>query len=269
MRAWRPLWAWIVVPLVLVVLLGVVAGAVWWRWDTARQPTVADAVPAMRRAVAEAVVAAGPTAVVAVSRVVRSSVCRLNALRDGGVFTAKVDVYTGPGAEEALVDQVEQRLAGRYPARRGAASSGVRPLEADAGPGVLLAVRRVDAGWLTISARTGCSLGTAPPPATPPATGTGAAAITTAFAALGTRPASFVEHRLDCPSGQIVTVAAVSEPADSSALAQRLSAVVPPGARRVPAGASNRVTYREGPVSVVVAASDDGTTVTAQHTVGC
>lgn len=266
-RAWRPRWAWIVTSLMVVAGLVAAGGAVWWRWDTARRPAVDDAVPAMRQAVVAAVTAAGPAAVVALSRVVRSSACRLGPLREGGVFTAKADLYTDPGREEALVDLVERGLAGRYPARRAPAVSGVRALEADPAPGVSLAVRRVDAGWLTVSARTGCSLGAAPAPAAPPAGSDGAAAVTTIFAALGTRPASFVEHRLDCPTGPVVTVAAVSEPADSAGLAERV--VVPPGARRVPAGASNRVTYRDGAVSVIVAAADDGTTVTAQHTVGC
>jgi hypothetical protein len=259
---------WILVPLV-VLGVGVVAAVVWWRWDTARQPAVLDAVPTMRRAVADAVVAAGPGAASAISGVVRSSQCRISAVRQGGVFTARADLYTDPGGEDALITGIAEQLSDTYPVRRGAAVSGTRPLEADVGQGVRLAVRRLGAGWLTVSARTGCSLGTVAGQQSPPAGGPAAAAITATFAALGTRPASFVAHQLDCPGGSLITVAAVSEPVDSAGLRARLAAAVPVGARRFASGESNRVAYRNGAVSVIVAASDDGTTVTGQYTAGC
>jgi hypothetical protein len=122
---------WVLAPLV-VVAGGVAAGAAWWRWDTARQPTVGDAVAVMDRAVADAVVAAGPEAAVAVSSVVRSAVCRINAFRQGGVFTANADLYTDPGGEDGLITVMAQRLSPAYPVRRGAAVSVVRPLQAGA-----------------------------------------------------------------------------------------------------------------------------------------
>jgi hypothetical protein len=259
---------WILGPL-LVVGVGAVAAVVWWRWDTARQPVVVDAVPMMRKAVADAVTAAGPEAAVAVSGVVRSSQCRINAFRDGGIFTARADLYTDPGGEDALITGIVQQLSGAYAVRRGAAVSGTRPAEADLGQGVRLTVRRIGAGWLTVSARTGCSLGAAPGQQTPPADSAGVAAITATFAALGTRPASSVQHRLDCPGGSLITVAAVSEPVDSARLGTRLAAVVPAGARQFESGSSNRVVYRAGEVSVIVAASDDGSTVTSQYTTDC
>jgi hypothetical protein len=259
---------WILIPLI-VVGVGAVAAAIWWRWDTARQPAVLDAVPTLRRAVAEAVVAAGPDAAAAVSGVVRSSQCRINAVREGGTFTARADLYTDPGAEDALITGIAERLSGTYPVRRGTAVSAVRPLEADVGQGVRLAVRRLGAGWLTVSARTGCSLGAVAGQQSPPAGSPGVAAVTATFAALGTRPAAFVAHQLDCPGGSLITVAAVSEPVDSARLAERLAATVPAGARRFASGESNRVVYRDGAASVIVAASDDGTTITSQHTTGC
>ena len=62
-QAWRPLLMWIAIPLMMLLLgLAVVVAVGLWRWDTARQSEVTDAVPAMRRAVADAVVAAGPGA---------------------------------------------------------------------------------------------------------------------------------------------------------------------------------------------------------------
>jgi hypothetical protein len=67
----------------------------------------------------------------------------------------------------------------------------------------------------------------------------------------------------------MTTTAAVSEPADSARLAERLSATVPAGARVFASGTSNLVAYRDGAVSMIVAASDDGATITGQHTTAC
>ena len=117
---------------VLVVLAGgVAAGAAWWRWDTARRPQVRDVVAAMTRAVADAVTAAGPSVVVAVSGVVRSTDCEINAVRRGGLFSANADLYTRPGEEEDVVTAMAQALSRSYEVRRGVAASGFRPLEAD------------------------------------------------------------------------------------------------------------------------------------------
>lgn len=261
----------LLLPLVAAVLVaaGTWAVAAWWRWDTARQPTVRDAVTAMDRAVADAVVAAGPAAAVAVSGVVRSSVCRINFLHSGGAFTANADLYTDPGTEDTLITRIAQQLSGAYPVRRGPAVSGIRPLVADLAGGVELSVRSLGGGWLVVSARTGCSLGSATAPASPQAGAAATAGITALFAQLGTKPASFTEHRLDCRAGAIVTVAAVSEPVDSADLSRRLAAAVPAGVHPFAAGGSNRVAYRNGDVSVVVAASDDGTSVTSQYTTTC
>ena len=260
----------IIVAAVTVVAVGGAAAAVaWFRWDTARQPTVRDAVAAMDQAVADAVGAAGPQAAVAVSGVVRSTVCRINFLHSGGVFTANADLYTDPGAEDSLITGMAQRLSGPYQVTRGPAVSGVRPLVADLPGGVELSVRSLGGGWLVVSARTGCSLGAQAAQASPPAGDAATAGITALFAKLGTRPASFSEHRLACRSGAIVTVAAVSGPVDSADLGRRLASAVPAGAHPFEAGDSNRLAYRDGDVSVVVAASDDGTAVTSQYTTTC
>jgi hypothetical protein len=260
----------IVVVTVLVLLAGgVAAGAAWWRWDTGRQPQVRDAVAAMTRAVADAVTAAGPSVAVAVSGVVRSTDCEINLLRGGGIFTAGADLYTRPGEEEDVVTAMAQALSGAYAVRRGVAVSGFRPLEADLPPGVRLSVRRLSQGRLGVSARTGCSLGSAPAPADDPMDPAARDAVTALFTSLGTRPASFTTHRLPCAQGSISTVAAVSEPADTTDLSARLSAVVPASAGLFDPGDANLVVYREGPVSVVIAASDDGTSVTGQYTVAC
>lgn len=82
--------------------------------------------------------------------------------------------------------------------------------------------------------------------------------------------ATLTDQRVSCAAGgEVDTVGAVSEPVDSGDLAGRLSKIVPAGAHRFTAGESNRVVYRDGPVSVIVAASDDGAAVTAQYTTVC
>ena len=255
---------------VLVVLAGgVAAGAAWWRWDTARRPQVRDVVAAMTRAVADAVTAAGPSVVVAVSGVVRSTDCEINAVRRGGLFSANADLYTRPGEEEDVVTAMAQALSRSYEVRRGVAASGFRPLEADPAAGVRLSVRRLSQSRLGVSARTRCSLGSVPSPAAEPVDPAAREAVTRLFAALGTRPASFTTHRLPCAQGSITTVAAISETADTAGLADRLSGVVPADAGLFDAGEANLVVYRAGQVSVTVAASDDGTAVTSQYTVAC
>jgi hypothetical protein len=253
----------------LAVAGGVTAGVAWWRWDTARQPTVGEAVAAMDQAVADVVVAAGPDAAVAVSGVVRSSVCDINALRTGGIFTASADLYTDPGGEDDLITAIAQRLSGSYAVRRGVAVSGVRPLQAGVAGRVQLSVRKLSAGWLGVSSRTACSLGAAPAPVPAASGGSSTAGLIALFARLGTQPASISEHRLACAGGAVVTVAAVSRPVDSAGLNQRLTDAVPAGARRFASGRSNRVVYRDGDVSVIVAATDDGTAVTGQYTTTC
>lgn len=262
--------ALIAVVAVLALLAGAAAaGVAWWRWDTGRQPQVRDVVVAMTRAVADAVTAAGPSVVVAVSGVVRSGGCDLNPLRHGGLFSANADVYTRPGEEDDVVTAMAQALSRTYQVRRGVAASGFRPLEADPAPGVRLSVRRLSQGWLGVSARTGCSLGSISSPAGEPVDQAARDAITALFARLGTSPATFTTHRLPCAQGSITTVAAISAPADTADLDARLSGAVPATAGLFDPGDANRVVYREGPVSVTVAASDDGTAVTGQYTVAC
>ena len=56
---------------------------------------------------------------------------------------------------------------------------------------------------------------------------------------------------------------------DAADLSDRLGDAVPAEAGLFDPGDANRVVYRAGPVSVVLAASDDGTSVTGQYTVAC
>jgi hypothetical protein len=250
---------------ILAALTG--AGAVWWHWDTGRQPQVRAVVTTMNRAVADVVVAAGSNAAVAVSPVVRTTDCHLGFLRTGGIFSARADLYTNPGDEDSLITTIARGLPSGYAVTRGASTTGAGSLQAAAGA-VSVSVQRISPGWLGVIARSACSLGTAkaPPPA---ATGPATSALTGLLAQLGTKPASSTEQQVSCATGDIVTVSTVSEPVDSSALATRLAKAVPTTATRFASGDSNRVVYRDGSTSVIIAASDDGTSVTAQYTTAC
>lgn len=252
----------------VVVAVGVGAATVWWRWDTGRQPHVDEVVADMNHAVADVVVAAGPDAAVAVSPVVQSAQCRLG-LHRGGIFSSRADLYADPGSEDSLISSIAQRLPGRYAVTRGPAVAGVRALQADLGGQVTVSVRRLSPGWLSVAARSGCSLGTAAEPSAPAAATAATTALTTLLGSLGTRPAALTERRVHCANGDIVTMAAVSEPVDTSQLGKRLTGVIPAGAHQFTAGDANRISYRTGGVSVIVAASDDGTAVTAQYTTVC
>jgi hypothetical protein len=267
---WRRLLIRVVAPLGAVALLGTAGTLAWWSWDAARQPEVTDAVPVLRRALADTVTAAGQDAAAAIGGVARSAQCQINPLRTGGVFTARADLYTDPGGEDDLITGIATRLSGSYPVTRGTALSGVRPLTADAGQGVRLAVRRLGPGWLSVTARSGCSRGSVPDPQAPPPNDPGVAAVTATFAALGGAPRNFVANTLECPGGGALnTVSGVSQPMESAGLDRRLAGKVPADARRFASADSNRVAYRAGAVSVIVAASDDGTTVTGQYTTAC
>ena len=254
-----------------VVAAGVLGGAVagWWRWDTARRPQVGPVVADLNAAVADVVVAAGDGAAVAVSPVVESARCRLG-LHHGGLFSARADLYTDTGGEDALITGIAQRLPARYAAGRGPAVAGVRTLRAGLGDGVSLSVSRLSPGWLAVVARSACSLGRVAAPSPPAGATAATTALTRMLGSLGTRPATLSDQHVSCAAGgQIDTVDAVSEPVDSGGLAGRLNGIVPTGAHRFAAGDANRVVYREGAVSVIVAASDDGTAVTAQYTTVC
>jgi hypothetical protein len=145
-----------------------------------------------------------------------------------------------------------------------ALSGGARPLAATVRGGVQLSLRQLGDGWLVVSATTGCTAGpdqsadASPPPDDP-----ALPAITGLLAAVGTRPASWSTVSLGC----VRTVAAVSDRTDSGRLAQRLAA--PADARVFSVATSNRVAWRSGATSVILAPSDDATTINIRHTTSC
>ncbi|HKS99781.1 MAG TPA: hypothetical protein VJT31_09655, partial [Rugosimonospora sp.] len=140
----------------------------------------------------------------------------------------------------------------------------VRPLTATVGAGVRLTVTRVGDGWVGATAQTDCRA-TLP---TSPAAGSGEVPgdIATLYRALGTAAAGWHTDAVPCPAGQIATTDAYSTATDTGGLVGRLAAAVPAGGRRF-ANPGNRLIWRQGGTSVIVAASDDGTSVTVQRTV--
>lgn len=258
----------LLVALLVIVAVAVPAGvgAAMWRAYTRRQPTVTDAVPAMDRAIADVLAAAGPDPAVAVTGMVRVAVCRLDAIRTGGRYNRVASLYTTRGDEDTLITRITQALPAGYRASRGAGPAGqAAPMTADAGRDVHLSVRQAGYGWVTATAATGCTTGpgnvitSSPGPGEP-----GLAAITGVLTQLGTRLASAHRNSLTCPAGAIVTIAAVSATTSTEHVADRVQ--VPPGARRISLS-TDEVAYRQGAVSLVVAVSDDGTAITVRHTV--
>jgi hypothetical protein len=85
---------------------------------------------------------------------------------------------------------------------------------------------------------------------------------------LRTRAATWNHRQLTCLAGTLTTTVAISAPADSDDLPARLAEAVPAGSRQY-LGGGDRLAYRQGATSVVVAPTDDGTAVTVRYTTGC
>jgi hypothetical protein len=217
------------------------------------------------RAVAAVLSAAGDRAAVAVTAAVPVRACTAGNAR-GSVFARSADLYVDPGGEDALIGAVGAALPSEYRQRRGTATGGAAaPLTAEVGGAVTLTVAQLGEGWVRATAQSDCRAGASPSPVA----GSAPAQLAALLGTLGTAPDSVRATALPCPAGgQTVTWAALSGTADSSQLQQRLAPTLPAGARRFVSPA-NRLPWRDGHTSVVVAASDDGTHVTVQYTVDC
>lgn len=258
--------------LALLVVAAVAAqaglGVVLWRRHTAHQPKVTADIPTMDRAIVDTLAAAGPDPAVAVTSIVRAAACKLDVLSSCGRYTRSASLYTVRGNEDALITRIAQGLpAGYHPRREPPAAGAAAALSADVGRRVHLSVRHLGYGWITATATTDCTTGTSRPINDSPAPGDPAlTTITDELTALGTRPASVHQVVLACPSGQITTIAAVSQPTNTDNLADRLP---PRTARREYTFGPDKVAYRDGASSLIVAVSDDGTAITVRHTTSC
>ena len=259
---------------VLAVALPVAIGVAVWRSGTPRGATGGPSAPPLSavsadqdRAVAAVLSAVGERAAVAVTSAVPVRTCTV-AGAHGSVYARSADLYLDPGGEDALIGTVAAALPSEYRRQRGAATGhGAAPLTAQVGGSVTLTVAQLGDGWVRATAQSDCrTAGSAPAPA--PA-GSAAAAIAVLLNSLGTAPDSVHANVVPCSGGgATVTWAAISGTVDSGQIQNRLAPAVPPTARRF-ASPANRLLWRDGHTSVIVAAADDGTHVTVQYTVDC
>jgi hypothetical protein len=268
-------WRWLVV---LVVVVGVAwpVGAVMvgrHLWQVHRSgpplPAVAGVLPTLDHAVAEVAVAVGDDAAVAVAGLTPAKACHVDG-RDGSIYTRKLDIYLSRGGEDGLITAIAGHLPDGYRPRRDPAVAGAaRPLSADPGPGVRLMVRQLGEGWLTATAQSDCRATNAQPSQPPPSPDpTVSGTVGGILTRLHSRAVQWNRRQLACPTGTLATMVAISAPTDSDNLPARLAEAVPANARQY-TGSADRLTYREGSTSVVVAPTDDGTAVTVRYTTGC
>jgi hypothetical protein len=261
---------------VLAIALPVAIGVAVWRSGTPRGATGGPSAPPLSavsadqdRAVAAVLSGAGERAAVAVTSAVPVRTCTAGGAH-GWVYARSADLYVDPGGEDALIGAVAAALPGEYRRQRGAATGGgAAPLTAQVGTSVTLTVAQLGEGWVRATAQSDCRTTGSASAAAPAPGGSAAAAIAVLLNSLGTAPDSVQARVLPCVGGgSTVTWAAVSGTVDSGQIQSRMAAAVPPTARRF-ASPSNRLPWRDGHTSVIVAASDDGTHVTVQYTVDC
>lgn len=228
---------------------------------TAREQTsVADARPAVDRAVSGLVAAAGPGAVVAVSPFTRIGACRISAVRDGERWEQAIVYYTQAGGEAALLDRLAAGLPAEFGARARHRADGRHTLRADAGDFVSVSGGVAASGEVRLAVNTGCRTGTAQVAAAEPDPAV-RAPVAAAFAALRLPAASWRMYEVPCDNGGVVRVVR----ADSDAgvrpgpLPSGLMSVAPGPVVAQP----DLYAYRTGPASVVAQMRDDVLVVTA------
>jgi hypothetical protein len=273
---WRLLIAGVIV---LALALPVAIGVASWRSRTQRAgsgagpaaPALAEVSADQDRAVAAVLTAVGDRAAVAVTSAVPVRTCVAGAAH-GWVFSRSADLYLDPGGEDGLIGAIDAGLPSEYQRRRGTPpGGGAAPLTAQVGASVTLTVAQLGEGWVRASAQSDCRTG---PSAAPSTSDTPPAAVGQLLAALGTAPDTVQATALPCSvngragGGRTVTWSALSKPADTGQLPARLAPTLPPAARRF-ASPANRLPFRDGHDSGVVAAADDGTRITVQYTTDC
>jgi hypothetical protein len=264
----RKRWVAVAVTAVLGLTLGATAFVVW-QHVRPRLPALSAAAPALDRAIATVVNAAGDDAAVTVSGLVPVTSCEHTPLAKGSRFTRTANLYTDPGGEDAVIDHVAAALPpSEHPVRSAPSPSGVSGLTATLGGGITLQVIAIGDGWLAATAETDCRTGAADPPPAGPQPASLVDPVTQILIGLGTQPTGFHSETVACARGHITTLDTASAATSTGNLATRLAKVVPPGARQF-ASTSNRLAWRVGGVSTIVAASDDGTEIDVQRTTGC
>jgi hypothetical protein len=257
----------VIVSVAAVLTVAVFAGAAAVAWDHLRPrlPPVRLFDASTDAGIVAVVDAAGADAAVTVTVPVPTTSCQRPLFEHGHIYTRTANLYTDAGSENALITRIAAGLPPSYHASRAnPLGSPVAPIHAVPGPGVQLVVQVISPGWISATAQTACSTASG---ATPPGNPGGAvpATIAALFAPLRTTAAAWHTESVPCGRGAITTVDAISAQTDSSGIAGRLAAAVPADARRYTTP-SNRIIWRSGSTSTLVAASDDGVHVTAQIT---
>ncbi len=249
----------------LVVVVLIAAGAVltWHQLNpgTPTRPSVGPATPLLDQAIDVVVAGAGDDAAVTVSGLVPTTSC------DGGTrYTRTADLYTDPGSEATVIHRIAQALPpAMAPSWTASLGGGAASLNATLGGGGTLQVLQLDQGWIAATATTDCR---APGAASSSAAASPDPGLTSALGSLGTAPTTWHSDAVACTSGQIVTVSTASGTISLDGIAARL-AKLPPAGATVFTSPSDRISWRVGNVSTVIAAADDGTHVTAQTTQSC
>jgi hypothetical protein len=249
--------------------LALTAGAatlVWQRFRP-RLPALSTATTvALDQALAATIAAAGDAAAVTVTGLVPATGCENTRFAKGHRYTRTAQLFTDPGAEKQLIDQITATLQTDGHAQPTAPNTTTRVI--DFGSGVQLQILKIDQGWVAATAETDCAVvasGSADPSA-PPSDST--IAINQLFRALGVTAATWNRVTLPCAVGATTTVTGLSTPTKSDAIADRLAHAVPAHARTF-ASDSNRLAWRDGNISVIASASDDGTHIAIQRTTSC
>ncbi len=251
--------------------LAIVAGGatIVWHYARPRLPRVAEVEATADSGIVAVVDAAGDQAAVTVTELVATTTCQHTPFARGYVFTRTANLYTDAGAENAVIGGIAAALPPSFhSSRANPLGSPVAPLHAIAGPGVQINVQVISAGWISATAQTDCRSAPAGTSVVGHADGTATSVpteISALFTTLGTTTASWHTDTVPCPRGAITTTDAVSASTNSADLTARIATTVPAGAHRYTTP-SNRVIWRAGQTSTVVAASDDGTHITAQIT---
>jgi hypothetical protein len=229
---------------------------------TAREQTsVADARPAVDRAVADIVGASGD-AVAAVGEFTRIGACRISAVRDGERWEQAVTLYTRPGGAPALLDRLARGLPDDYRARvRHSANGKVHTLRADAGHFVAVSGGTSGAGAVRLVVATGCRAGSRLPDAGASPDPPTRAAAQRVFDALGLRASAWQAREVPCPGGgRLPVVTARSDPgAQPGPLPATLSTIGPDPVTAQP----DVYAFRRGETSVVVSLREGVVTATA------
>ena len=263
-RSWRlRLLAAVAVAWALIVLLAAYASAGHDAPTVRDQTSVSQAQPALDRAVAGLVAAAGPDVVVEVYPFIRVGTCRISVVRDGEEWEQAVLFHTRAAAEPALLDRLAAKLPPEYAARAMHLTGDRHELHADAGDYVRLSGGREAAGGVRVVASTGCRTGTADVGGRTREGEPAArlrAPVEPALAALAIRPEHWTTLEVPCADGGALRVT-TAQGARGAAPGPLGTALLPVGPDAVVAQ-DDLYAYRVGESSVVARRQDDAVALT-------